>query len=58
MKVKNLMKLKYNWKETKIPNLNCELIDMNKVFTVEAGRDLVDGKEREYYILKVYLKED
>jgi len=58
MKVENLFRKTYNWKITPIAELNCALIDMSMVFTLQAGVDKVDGKEREFYVIKVYLKED
>ncbi len=60
MKVKNILKQSYKWKDSSITisKMKSVLLETaESAFLVEMGIDVVDGVEKEYSVVKVYRKD-
>ncbi len=59
--IKNIVAMKYRKHKVELPpNAVLSLNDFkfNEGFMLESGSDTVDGVEREYIIVKMYIKEE
>jgi len=57
MKVKNITQVKYNWKEARVTRYTIliEKMNLEKMYLMESGIDIVNDKELDYVVIKVYL---
>ena len=59
-KVKNIYREKYDWKQSLLKKNQPQLPHFPKAtfYMMELGIDVVDGKEEEYVVLKVYFGDE